>query len=1164
MVKYTLVKGGTTPSFSGPYAPGQAPGIPSGYVQTTQQFIGGEIRTVDASGQVLDIRSGSVPSPGQRISPGRVISGGRVVSTPQRLTIQRDPRLGQSVSDVVRQSNVELAKVKQYISEVEGRTGEKFADSIARQGQTDVGASALLSRIASKKAQERIDAEIVKPLEQTTQKAKTLEEDVQKYTDTYIGRGLTQSEFDTAQKIQSDLIARQQALEKEFSRLAFEERVAQVREQQRFQDQQERLKLQASGQATIQELIRSGVGKPPIIQASSMDSKTPVIVTKPFELKTTSEGLKENIAPKLSAPQTLIERLDLGKKPVDIVQTEKEFKERIAFDQPLRPSDRIVLKPSIVESRKVLGKIGSATFDTLLLATPWTLVAKSAVLAPVVSGAKTLLRATATPITIAAKAVPSISKTGLKLKQFVEPTIRFKKYGDLFQTGAVSGKKIVVEGRGKLLFEEAGLMAKLKASVTRQPVKFTPKELPISFSLETSKKYAVNVLGKTKLSPTGSPITMQGLLPEERFLSLLKEKFRTTKALKGRAGFETTGFLEVGKGREKDVRLIKSFVDASTKKVKVGTGPIGISGTGTTFKFRLLNVGEDALVSAKVRGGISPMFKGPKATAIGLERKTGQIVSVKKDGLITRFIQKTRSSEGPRFNIFSEFVEGKARLPFDFGKVKALGKKVRVDSLTKPKVVVGKPITKESKEMFRAITAKPLKEGKWAFKSPKLNVDDFLTVKKVVEPVERVFRLPKPDSPGLKIYKLVKGQLRRVNKPVAPKPVTKQSKALFKYLSAKKTPSLFKLKRKEVKAIDLVRKPVTSKSKELFKFLSDVSKQEAGRQQLTTIGKVITTAKTKPKQVAKMKLLDALKTSSDTAISKELVASVKTKAKQKAIAQATTASKLSLFSGLDEDVEIAQVIPSQYASPRVSQSLQNLTITSSSVKAMNLSRIAAPTKQVVLDRVKTVSGQKVIPQTRVAEVSSVRTVSGQKVIPQTRVAQATRQATRLAQVLKTRTLTRTAVKQTVPSITRPVVRTPPVKIPVPIPLLGFRLGGVRPSKKKKGLIELFDVEVRRKGKFIKVGKALPKGIAKIKGKTIVGETAARTFKLTPVGVGKKRDVKRPIDLSQFRSPKGKTELPSGLVFVEKAKFAISSPGEKREIPGRAAMLRRSKALRVFG
>jgi hypothetical protein len=740
-------------------------------------------------------------------------------------------------------------------------------------------------------------------------------------------------------------------------------------------------------------------------------------------------------------------------------------------------------------------------------------------------------------------------------------------------------------------------------------------------------------VGKQKLPQTGSPLELQGLIPQERFASLVKQRLLDTKALKARTGFKTEGILEINFGKTKDFKVIQSFTEARTKQVRVGTVPVGTgtkSMTGT--KFRLLSFGEEGIASGRVKAVINPLFKTTSSMGVKIERLTGQLIKVKPDSVVTKVISKFKTTQGPVFKTKSLFFQGKTSGAFDFGKIKAVAKtkasKIKLSELSavvetrkllkaganisddlllkfedkqlalilsKPKSVVktiiGKPVDAKSKSLFKSILAKPVKEGKWAFK-PESNIKQLiLDSKKLVEkPTESLFKVQQADPAGLKIYKVIKGQLRRVNKPVKPgvldtkskelfkflsndkakslfkikrtevnaldlirKPIDKKSKELFKYLSSKKTPSLLKLKSTEVKAVDLVRPPVTKKDKELFKFLSDVYKEEGLRTQLTTTGQQITLGIAKQKTGQKT-VTDFLKLSTEKAITKPLIKSIKEqKGKQiiettkKVIVKARPITNTSLL--LIDDYEVEQVIPQEYASTRtgfIQPTTFNVRTNDLQVQKigfMSSVKLKEPFKSTEI--VKTMDLTKTSPLFKTSTMTMT--------IPREATQAITKQIVTPITKQQTRTLTRTLTKTATKTLTRtPTFVTPRFSVPIPpippifVPLPKMSFGPVGFGFKKKGLLDVFDVEVRKKGKFVKVASALPRGLAKRVGIKVTDETIARTFRLKPVGQRVTRDIALP-SLYQYRLPKGKSSLRGVDTFVEKSRFAISTPTEKKSL-----------------
>jgi hypothetical protein len=131
------------------------------------------------------------------------------------------------------------------------------------------------------------------------------------------------------------------------------------------------------------------------------------------------------------------------------------------------------------------------------------------------------------------------------------------------------------------------------------------------------------------------------------------------------------------------------------------------------------------------------------------------------------------------------------------------------------------------------------------------------------------------------------------------------------------------------------------------------------------------------------------------------------------------------------------------------------------------------------------------------------------------------------------------------SITSYLITVP--KLPPPTYKTRTYPSNVLISKKKYKLNKAFDVFTRKKGKVVKLGGGLPFGRATSLGVGITEHTAARSFVVIPKGYTRMSDVAIP-SLFQYRQPKfgGKIHR-LGFKFVEKSKFAINTPGEKREI-----------------
>jgi len=105
----------------------------------------------------------------------------------------------------------------------------------------------------------------------------------------------------------------------------------------------------------------------------------------------------------------------------------------------------------------------------------------------------------------------------------------------------------------------------------------------------------------------------------------------------------------------------------------------------------------------------------------------------------------------------------------------------------------------------------------------------------------------------------------------------------------------------------------------------------------------------------------------------------------------------------------------------------------------------------------------------------------------------------------------------------------------------------KPIKRKSGPQKVI-AEVRRRGQFIPISKALPVKEALDIGIATTRRTLARTFRLRPASGGSAAEIKLPRqpDSLIFRSPAGRAKQP--LTFVERSPYALrGSPTAVREI-----------------
>jgi len=921
---------------------------PSGYVTTTQQFIGGEIKTVDDKGQTLEIIPGG-PSPGGFGSRGFGGSG-----PVQQLKVYTSPFKTMDLEKQFREQRAREGYSPQEIDLlVKAQTDTNLSRQI-QQGGVD-SASVLLSRIQSKKLQEEVDSKLREPLQQIESEQEALVRDIDKFSKDFGGRGLTDSEFAVAQRQQQELIARQKALEQKTSEYNFSARVESVKAQQKAIEQQKRFSEQLSGQATIQSILR----QPSTKMVGVSDTKSPllssqIVLTQTPELleKRVSEKLPESVAIGVSSKELFVKTSEFGDTfKSELTGQEVKFKE---LEQ---------LQASTVQSAG-LSKVGP---EDILMFTPG------------LSG-----RFFGSLTSLAGKGLSVLPGT-TAVKTFITPTIRFTKFSPIKETAIIKGKVTTVIGKGKIISEQAGLIAKIKSGITRQPLKFTEVKTPIKYTFDITKKYALKGPSSIgKVQPVGSPFTLQGFIPESRLAELIKTQSQTIRSLKGRVGFESVGRVEIGKVGARDVRFLKELTDVFPKSPRVRVAPIGLDGKQITFKLKTSSVGE-TLSGAKIKG-----------------------VQLSKELSLVR--QKIRTQIGPKFDVVRLQATGKAPGVFDFGKVAV----ERVRSF--------KPFVSENLNL--------VKSGK----------DTLLATKNLV----------KSSGPKISVPASTKSS-------VAPL----VSKEVKRYL--------------DVYGLQSALKPAKTLSSQAIRLSVPMSFSE--EVQRVSVGSI-------PGSLSKPSLRVETKISSPTITRQRFdIAS---------ITKAEAVTRTSVRSFADTSIKQAQIV---------------------------------------------------IPK-----------VSTQTLTRQT-IATATRQQVRLTTRTLTRTATKTLLKTPVSPRVAPRIKIPPIPTVI-IGLPSFKFGPYVGSRlKQKKLLDVFDVEVRKKGKFVKVATGLPRGLAKTVGKNITGREISRTFRLTPRGQKFTRDIPLP-RLDQYRLPKGRSSLRGPMTFVEKSRFAIDSPTEKRT-------LREARLKRVF-
>ena len=131
---------------------------------------------------------------------------------------------------------------------------------------------------------------------------------------------------------------------------------------------------------------------------------------------------------------------------------------------------------------------------------------------------------------------------------------------------------------------------------------------------------------------------------------------------------------------------------------------------------------------------------------------------------------------------------------------------------------------------------------------------------------------------------------------------------------------------------------------------------------------------------------------------------------------------------------------------------------------------------------------------------------------------------------------------------RPRKRLPPVKLSK-----GKRRGA---GATKQG----YDVLIREKGKFFKANKqTLPKNRAHRFATDVVNNSSAASYKIVKSGTTAAKDVKKAKLLNLFRKSKR-----SKNVRVEKRKYRINTPGEKKQITAKGLLAKRRRKTKTRG
>lgn len=284
---------------------------------------------------------------------------------------------------------------------------------------------------------------------------------------------------------------------------------------------------------------------------------------------------------------------------------------------------------------------------------------------------------------------PNISS---KLGNLVKPIIRFPKYSNVVEKRIGSAEKFTVTGEGILEYTETNKL--------REFFKLAPKlkSTPINYNFDVTQAY--NLIGKAKnIKPLGSPFTLQGLIPEERFVDLLSQQKFALKNLSGRTGFVSEGIVKIGKpGAVSNIRITSEAVDVFTKSPRVRVAPVGFKDSQTTFFAKIRSVGE----------GLS----GGKVRAISFSDE------------LSAFTQKLRAEAGVKLDVKGIF--GKGNAPSALGRIPSYETALKL-SAKKSKSLIG--VGGMGKESIISVEK--------TITQPALGVSKFTSVGLISKPVEK-------------------------------------------------------------------------------------------------------------------------------------------------------------------------------------------------------------------------------------------------------------------------------------------------------------------------------------------------------------------------------------------------------------------------------------------
>jgi len=1125
---------------------------------------------------------------------------------------------------------------------------QELSQRIAGQGGVqDVHASALLSRISQKKLQQEYESGVKAPLEDYKVKEEEFVKAIKDYEDRYIGRGLTEQEYVVAEARQQELIKQQQELNQSFATLRLTEKVEQARAKQTAIDRQLQQQKQLAGQATVQEILKSGAGTQPLTIGKLVDSKKinqdniAGLVLQSIPQKKEADKLSPTLVSGTSFKQDISQEefdkriAELEKKNVltDIAlpTAKQKIKESSQYTGPITFG---VKDPREVFSFSSLKKGLSTSYD---------------VLTDVIGGAVGINIQQARPQDsillkpYAKQEIINLSKQGLINPREVtinklEKEILDRKVSDFY-----SGK-LVTEIASLSVGPSVGFSSKIGMVSRAETVEEAVVPLVVGGSIRLigpklgaglSKVISgVNVKiesGLDKILTSKSPVS-QNLLNPRSFGNLIsEEKIAKSLALSGYGielgvlqltpieqkqqyikqvglfnvlspiGYKVTDF-GIALGKSISIRLVtpisgalrftaKELVDPKIfeKFSRTGGGTpvetgserimLGKLQTGEPSKIVFEKLGVDPVksgvgggirsVGGKLPNVVQPDLSYYEALKQSFFSSSLHPIALKNVGLkqrlfggVDKFYDNLRlsiPSPSIEFAIAKKGVAISKNVPVVTQKTFTDLKTIygyNIDTLKKA-LTVGKNIGPKvfapaGKPLGELELAKIVKGGR-PFKTRDL-IDlfgkDFVEKKIVV-----------PKSPVSKIDGFVSTQSRAVG-------TTKEAEVLLGV-----TRSRINLPQKEIVGFNLFGKNISIKTQPaLFKRLgfADAYVDIGGE----LIPMNIEAVKGLDGSISSLALRDASKTSGFLGSGVPLLEGKSSNVPS--LSKSTPSLNLPRVSepgGYSQELQqvfggksVFSVLPvgglslfktsSKPVSVQVDSSYKPSVGFSSKVSGIRVTPVVAPQKVVIRTPDRIVTGSSIIriPDRIVTGSSIIRIpdrVTPQKPIiripdrtitPQKPIIRIPDRVTPQKPIIRIpdRTITPRPPPRT-PDRT-PDIIVPPTTGIINIPRFGFTGFGV----KKKGLLDVFDVEVRKKGKFVRVASAVPRGFAKTIGKNITDETIARTFRLTRVGMKVTSDIALP-RLDQYRMPLGRSSLSRVDTFVERSKYAISTPTEKRTL-----------------